>query len=40
MVLDIGMKAPFAGNRVIYAAARTVAEGNSGWRAVGSWTVP
>jgi hypothetical protein len=40
LVLDIGMKAGFAGNRVIYGAARTVAEANSGWRAIGTWTVP
>jgi hypothetical protein len=30
----------FAGNRVVYLAARDVAEHNSGWQALGSWTVP
>jgi M6 family metalloprotease-like protein len=30
----------FSGNRIIYAAARDAQENNSGWQAVGTWSVP
>jgi len=40
LTLNINFSAAFDGNRVIYAAARDAAEANnSGWQAVGSWTV-
>jgi len=40
LTLSISFTAAFDGNRVIYAAARDSAEANnSGWQAVGSWTV-
>jgi probable HAF family extracellular repeat protein len=30
----------FAGNKVIYTAARDLAQRNSGWQALGSWQIP
>jgi len=40
LTLNIVFKAAFAGNRVLYAAARDLAAGNNtGWQAVGTWTV-
>lgn len=39
VTLNLGFKAAFAGNRVFYVAARDVAEHNSGWQAMGTWTV-
>jgi len=40
LMLNLSFTAAHAGNRVVYAAARDVAGGNSGWRAVGVWQVP
>ncbi len=40
LVLNLSFTAAHAGNRVVYAAARDIASGNSGWRAVGVWQVP
>lgn len=40
LVLNLSFTTTHAGNRVVYAAARDVASGNSGWRAVGVWQVP
>lgn len=40
LVLNLSFSAAHAGNRVVYAAARDMAGGNSGWRAVGVWQVP
>lgn len=40
VVLNMSFKSAFAGNRVFYLAARDVAEHNSGWQAMGTWTVP
>jgi chitodextrinase len=39
LTLSIGYSSSFAGNRVVYMAARDLAEHNSGWRAMGVWTV-
>lgn len=40
LTLRISFSGTFAGNRVIYAAARDLAGRNSGWQAVGTWAVP
>lgn len=40
LTLNLGFKGGFGGNRVFYVAARDVAEHNSGWQAMGTWTVP
>jgi subtilisin family serine protease len=40
LTLNLAFKAGFAGNRVFYIAARDVAEHNSGWQGMGTWTVP
>jgi hypothetical protein len=37
--ISLAFKASFAGHRAIYVAARDVAERNSGWQAMGTWTV-
>jgi hypothetical protein len=42
LTLSVSLTFPlmFAGNRVIYVAARDTADGNnSGWLAMGTWTV-
>ncbi len=38
--LNISFKSRFGGNRVVYAAARSIDEVNSGWRTVGVAAVP
>ncbi len=40
LILNLNFTAAHAGNRVVYAAARDTAGGNSGWKAVGVWQVP
>jgi hypothetical protein len=40
LVLSMSFKPAFAGNKVIYMAARDVQGGNSGWVAEGVWNVP
>jgi hypothetical protein len=39
LTLSITFKAAFAGNRIFYMAARSNTQ-NSGWRALGTWSVP
>jgi len=40
LVLNMSFTGSFDGNRVIYVAARDTTEANnSGWQAMGSWTV-
>ena len=40
LTLSMSFTSSFAGNRVVYLAARDVAEHKSGWQALGSWTAP
>lgn len=40
LTLTISFNSSFAGDRIIYMAARDVAERNSGWQAMGRWRVP
>jgi hypothetical protein len=40
LVLNLSFSSGFAGNKVIYAAARDVYQGNSGWQTVGVHGVP
>ncbi|HYW46098.1 MAG TPA: hypothetical protein VE959_24755 [Bryobacteraceae bacterium] len=40
LTLTIAFTAAFAGNKVIYAAARDVAQDNSGWQPLGVWQAP
>lgn len=40
LVLNLSFAPTHAGNQVVYAAARDLSTGNSGWRAVGVWQVP
>ena len=41
LTLSIGFLPAFAGNRIVYMAARNAADTlTSGWQAMGSWTVP
>ncbi|HXG32426.1 MAG TPA: CARDB domain-containing protein [Bryobacteraceae bacterium] len=40
LTLRIELAPTFSGNRVLYAAARDMANHNSGWQAAGTWTVP
>jgi subtilisin family serine protease len=40
LTLNLAFKVGFAGNRVFYVAARDAVEHNSGWQAMGTWTVP
>jgi hypothetical protein len=40
LTLNLRFSSSFAGERIIYLAARDVAEHNSGWQAMGRWTVP
>jgi serine protease AprX len=38
--LNLSFGSAFSGNRVFYLAARDSVEQNSGWQAMGTWTVP
>lgn len=40
VTLNLTFSAAFAGDRIVYLAARDLAGGNSGWRPLGVWTVP
>jgi hypothetical protein len=40
LTLNITFQASFAGTKVIYLATRDLSSGNSGWQALGAWTVP
>jgi hypothetical protein len=41
LTLNISFSSSFAGNRIFYTAAGNVAgTENSGWNALGAWTVP
>jgi hypothetical protein len=40
LTLNVRFSSSFVGERIIYMAARDVAERNSGWQAMGRWTVP
>jgi hypothetical protein len=40
LTLNLSFSAGFAGQKLIYTAARTQAEANSGWHALGAWNVP
>jgi hypothetical protein len=40
LALDLSFGAGFAGNKVVYLAARDLQGGNSGWQALGTWGVP
>ncbi|MEZ5402288.1 MAG: PASTA domain-containing protein [Bryobacteraceae bacterium] len=38
--LNIGFATSFGGNKVVYAAARDAAAGNSGWQTIGTHSIP
>jgi len=40
LTLNLTFTASFAGNKVIYLAARDLEGGNSGWQVLGTWSVP
>ncbi|SPF51805.1 conserved exported hypothetical protein [Candidatus Sulfopaludibacter sp. SbA4] len=40
LVLTVNFTTAFAGNKVVYMAARDSAANNSGWQALGTWQVP
>jgi hypothetical protein len=40
LALRMTFSPAFAGNKIIYLAARDVAQNNSGWQALGTWIVP
>ena len=40
LTLNMSFSSAFAGNKVWYLAARDVLENNSGWQALGTWSVP
>jgi sugar lactone lactonase YvrE len=40
LTLTLAFKPVFAGNKIIYLAARDVAENNSGWQPLGVWQAP
>jgi hypothetical protein len=40
LTLNLSFIAAFAGNKIVYTAARDVSGGNSGWQALGVWQVP
>jgi len=40
LTLNLSFSNSFAGNRVMYMAARDLEQNNSGWQALGTWTVP
>jgi len=40
LTLNMSFSAGFAGNKILYLAARDLEGGNSGWQALGTWQVP
>ncbi|SPF53223.1 hypothetical protein SBA4_550007 [Candidatus Sulfopaludibacter sp. SbA4] len=40
LMLNLSFTGSFAGNKVVYLAARDLEGGNSGWQALGTWDVP
>jgi len=40
LTLNVSFATAFAGQRLVYTAARTQAEANSGWHALGAWNIP
>lgn len=40
LTLNMSFGVGFTGNKVVYLAARDVAQGNSGWQALGTWGMP
>jgi len=40
LTIPVAFSASFAGNQIVYAAARDREGGNSDWQAVGTWNVP
>jgi hypothetical protein len=40
LTLNLSFSAAFAGNRILYMAARDLEGGNSGWHALGVWAIP
>jgi sugar lactone lactonase YvrE len=40
LTLNMTFTPAFAGNKIIYIATRDLAQDNSGWQALGTWTVP
>jgi hypothetical protein len=40
LTLSITFASGFAGNQIVYTAARNSSTGNSGWQALGTWNVP
>ncbi|HYW48285.1 MAG TPA: hypothetical protein VE959_35805 [Bryobacteraceae bacterium] len=40
LTLNMVFSAGFAGNKIVYLASRDLGTGNSGWQALGTWTVP
>ncbi|HYW47686.1 MAG TPA: hypothetical protein VE959_32760 [Bryobacteraceae bacterium] len=40
LTLNLTFSASFAGNKVVYTAARDLEGGNSGWQPLGTWAVP
>lgn len=40
LTLNLSFTSGFAGNKIVYMAARDLQGGNSGWQALGTWCVP
>jgi hypothetical protein len=40
LVLNMSFTPGFAGNKIVYMAARDVSQNNSGWQPLGTWNVP
>jgi hypothetical protein len=40
VAVNVSFTASFAGNKIVYMAARDLQGGNSGWQALGAWGVP
>jgi len=40
LTLSLTFTASFSGNKIVYMAARDIAQNNSGWQALGTWQVP
>jgi len=40
LTLSLSFRAAFAGDKVVYLAARDLEGGNSGWQALGTWSIP
>jgi hypothetical protein len=40
LALNLAFTPTFAGNKIVYAAARDISQGNSAWQALGTWNVP